>query len=109
MTTLLGKLIQAGDLTDNNGDPVTGLLIECPREVLKTTELPLYGEVLVTPAVQPGEPDRRSYSAAELEAKAKAWLTDLYGSAPRDLRHEQREAYHRDLGLFTSFIHDHFP
>lgn len=47
-TPLTGTLIQAGDVTDNNGQTFPGLLIACERETLSGATIPLYNIVRIT-------------------------------------------------------------
>ena len=52
---ITGRLIQAGRLTDTNGDTVHGLLIECDRETLMDNSIPLYRTVSIMHSQTPPE------------------------------------------------------
>jgi hypothetical protein len=53
---ITGTIIQAGNICDNDGAPVTGLLIECTREALMAGPIPLYEAVTITPVEQTPPP-----------------------------------------------------
>lgn len=42
---IVGRLVELGDMTDSNGDPVSGLLIECDRSDLLDCGLNVYRQV----------------------------------------------------------------
>ena len=48
LNSLVGKLVEMGDLHDTNGDLVRGLLIECIISDLRDCNLRLYGMVSVS-------------------------------------------------------------
>lgn len=52
------------------------------------------------------EPLRKSYSREEMTAAAMKWMIENY---PNDRTTEGDEKWCQRLGLFTHFIHDHFP
>ena len=57
LNSLVGKLVEMGDLHDTNGDLVRWLLIECNMDDLRDCNLRLYGMVSVSNAqAEPEKP-----------------------------------------------------